>query len=204
MEPLWSTVRPVQEMNVQSVVCTVSPLAARPSGSSMLSSSSVNTHDQLAPLGAQWVAASGYALSGGGRSIERVDVSGDGGATWVTATLQHGHGNNNGRDSSGISSASDNSSSFEGHKSIGGKSYGWTLWSVETLAVVPQASSHPSSKASSSSVKGGPASRSMARQVVCRAWDEAGNTQPENAVWNLRGVMNNAWSRVDLLPTSQL
>ncbi|OQV14006.1 Sulfite oxidase [Hypsibius exemplaris] len=34
--------------------------------------------------------------------------------------------------------------------------------------------------------------------VVCRAWDIASNTQPENAknIWNLRGVMNNAWHRV--------
>ncbi|XP_055334379.1 uncharacterized protein LOC129585644 [Paramacrobiotus metropolitanus] len=36
--------------------------------------------------------------------------------------------------------------------------------------------------------------------VVCRAWDICSNTQPENAasIWNLRGVMNNAWHRVNV------
>lgn len=28
----------------------------------------------------------GYALSGGGRGIERVDISGDGGKTWIEAS----------------------------------------------------------------------------------------------------------------------
>ncbi|XP_055334376.1 sulfite oxidase, mitochondrial-like isoform X2 [Paramacrobiotus metropolitanus] len=34
--------------------------------------------------------------------------------------------------------------------------------------------------------------------IVCRAWDTSANTQPEAAahIWNLRGVMNNAWHRV--------
>lgn len=32
----------------------------------------------------------GYAISGGGRCISRVDVSGDGGKTWITATITEG------------------------------------------------------------------------------------------------------------------
>ncbi|HZQ09473.1 MAG TPA: molybdopterin-dependent oxidoreductase [Anaerolineae bacterium] len=35
------------------------------------------------------VVVQGYALSGGGRKIARVDVSGDGGNTWTTANLKH-------------------------------------------------------------------------------------------------------------------
>jgi sulfite oxidase len=36
--------------------------------------------------------------------------------------------------------------------------------------------------------------------IACRAWDIASNTQPENMenIWNLRGVMNNSWHRVNV------
>lgn len=35
-------------------------------------------------------------------------------------------------------------------------------------------------------------------EIVCRAWDSAAQTQPENPahVWNFKGYMNNAWHRV--------
>jgi len=35
-------------------------------------------------------------------------------------------------------------------------------------------------------------------EILSRAWDAAGNTQPEHAahLWNYKGYMNNAWSRV--------
>ena len=49
---------------------------------------------------------SGYAWSGGGRSIVRVDVSADNGKTWVTATLGKG---------------SDQKRS---------RAWAWTLWNV--------------------------------------------------------------------------
>jgi sulfite oxidase len=36
------------------------------------------------------------------------------------------------------------------------------------------------------------------RQLICRAWDTAAQTQPESAahLWNFKGYMNNAWHRV--------
>lgn len=36
------------------------------------------------------------------------------------------------------------------------------------------------------------------REIVARAWDSAGNTQPKDPaeLWNYKGYMNNAWSRV--------
>jgi hydroxyacylglutathione hydrolase len=39
---------------------------------------------------------------------------------------------------------------------------------------------------------------SGACELVVRAWDSAGNTQPEDAakIWNLKGYLNNAWHRV--------
>ena len=35
-------------------------------------------------------------------------------------------------------------------------------------------------------------------EIVCRAWDSAAMTQPEDPahLWNFRGLMNNAWHRV--------
>ncbi len=37
-------------------------------------------------------------------------------------------------------------------------------------------------------------------EIAVRAWDSAGNTQPEDAkkIWNFKGYMNNAWHRVNV------
>lgn len=39
------------------------------------------------------------------------------------------------------------------------------------------------------------------REIVARAWDSAGNTQPRDPgeLWNYKGYMNNAWGRVRVL-----
>ncbi|KAI5435943.1 nitrate reductase [NADH] [Lathyrus oleraceus] len=34
------------------------------------------------------------------------------------------------------------------------------------------------------------------KEIAVRAWDEALNTQPENLIWNVMGMMNNCWFRV--------
>ena len=36
------------------------------------------------------------------------------------------------------------------------------------------------------------------QEIAARAWDSAGQTQPSDVsqVWNFKGYMNNAWSRV--------
>lgn len=49
----------------------------------------------------------GFAYSGGGRGIVRVDVSGDGGKSWTTATLK------------------------EGAEQSRGRAWAWTLWEAE-------------------------------------------------------------------------
>eukprot|EP00753_Platysulcus_tardus_P012542 PLAT3405.1.p1 GENE.PLAT3405.1~~PLAT3405.1.p1 ORF type:complete len:412 (+),score=112.47 PLAT3405.1:44-1237(+) len=45
-------------------------------------------------------------------------------------------------------------------------------------------------------------------EIVVRAWDDGSNTQPQDvaSVWNLRGVISNAWHRVKplVLPASKL
>lgn len=39
--------------------------------------------------------------------------------------------------------------------------------------------------------------------VMCRAWDAAFNGMPSEKEWNLRGVMNNSWSKVEVLSPEQ-
>lgn len=93
----------------------------------------------------------GYAWSGGGRKIVRVDVSTDGGQTWKTASLQS-------RDASLT------------------RAWAWTLWELDVQ--VPEGAEK--------------------LEVLCKAVDSSYNTQPDTTenIWNLRGVLNNAWHRV--------
>ncbi|EDV26308.1 Sulfite oxidase, mitochondrial [Trichoplax sp. H2] len=43
-------------------------------------------------------------------------------------------------------------------------------------------------------------------RIVCRAWDYASNSMPGDApsIWNLRGVMNNSWHRIDVVSKSKI
>lgn len=89
----------------------------------------------------------GYAIASGSHSIERVELSNDGGATWVQAKL--------------LESPSP---------------WAWRFWQSQLEL----------NKGSS--------------QIIVRAWDSAGNTQPEDArvIWNFKGYMNNSWHRVEV------
>eukprot|EP00043_Microstomoeca_roanoka_P001918 m.35362 g.35362 ORF g.35362 m.35362 type:complete len:495 (-) comp11131_c2_seq1:37-1521(-) len=97
----------------------------------------------------------GYAWSGGGRNIVRVDVSADGGETWMTATL------------------------LEGSDQKANRAWAWTFWEADVPLNFNQGKKV---------------------QLVCRAVDSSANQQPESpsSVWNLRGILNNSWHRVDL------
>ena len=97
-----------------------------------------------AALAAGTVAVRGWAMAAG-RPIARVDVSGDGGTSWVQAEC-------------------------EGDPSL----WSWTLWSA---ALELPAGEH---------------------ELVVRAWDEAGQTQPADPAdtWNVKGYLSAAWHRV--------
>ncbi|XP_061883632.1 sulfite oxidase, mitochondrial isoform X1 [Entelurus aequoreus] len=96
----------------------------------------------------------GYAWSGGGREVVRVDVSLDGGKTWQVARLKAG----------------------EELSPPPGRAWAWKLWEV-TAALPPQ-------------------TRQL--EIVCKAVDDSYNVQPDSVapIWNLRGVLSNAWHRV--------
>jgi sulfite oxidase len=102
------------------------------------------------------VAVRGVAIAGAGKHLSRVEVSADGGASWITADLGDlaDHPANDGDEAPAM--------------------WAWRLWRA-TLRVEPGD-----------------------RQLVCRAWDNAGQTQPESPahLWNFKGYMNNSWHRV--------
>ncbi|MGH0145741.1 UNVERIFIED_CONTAM: hypothetical protein FKN15_038759 [Acipenser sinensis] len=99
------------------------------------------------------VTVRGYAWSGGGREVVRVDVSLDGGKTWQVATLRSGE------DAPPL-----------------GQAWAWKLW--ELSAPFP------------------PEGEQL--EIVCKAVDNSYNMQPDSVapIWNLRGVLSNAWHRV--------
>lgn len=98
------------------------------------------------------VSMSGYAWSGDGKAIVRVDVSADGGKTWCAAVLRNKEERRN-------------------------QTYDWTLWDSKMKI-----------------------SKDDKVELVCKAIDSAYNTQPQSvdAIWNLRGLLNNAWHRVEV------
>jgi sulfite oxidase len=97
----------------------------------------------------------GFAYSGGGRKIVRVDVSADGGKTWKQAKLRK-------------------------DEAKGTRRWAWTLWDVEWA--------------------GDDLPQGQKAEFVVKAVDEAFNSQPQNfdAGWNFRGLMGNAWHRVEV------
>lgn len=97
------------------------------------------------------VTVKGYAWSGGGRAVVRVDVSLDGGLTWQTAKLDE-------------------------EEQRPRKAWAWRLWQLQVP--VP------------------PGKKEL--NIICKAVDDSYNVQPDTVppIWNLRGVLSNAWHRV--------
>lgn len=100
-----------------------------------------------------FVTVKGYAWSGGGRNIIRVDVSVDGGQTWTPAEL-----------------------SEAGKHQRYNRAWAWTPWELDV------------------EVPAGTA----CLDITCKAVDSSYNVQPDTIapIWNMRGVLNNAWHRV--------
>ncbi|XP_014504767.1 nitrate reductase [NADH] 2 [Vigna radiata var. radiata] len=126
----------INELNINSVITTP-------------------CHDEILPINS-WTTqrpyvVRGYAYSGGGRKVTRVEVTLDGGETWHVCTLEHPEKPNK-----------------------YGKYWCWCFWSLEVEVLDLLGT----------------------KEIAVRAWDEGLNTQPENLIWNLMGMMNNCWFRV--------
>jgi len=135
VEKWWHLSRPVLEMNVQSCIC-------QPQEKEVITGK-----DGMYTI-------KGYAISGGGRRIERVDLSLDGGSTWVVVGLTRGED--------------------KGYRNC---YWSWTFWE-KTVPIID-----------------------IGPTLVCRCWDSGSNTQPEGILplWNLRGILNNAWHRINVI-----
>ncbi|XP_042363250.1 sulfite oxidase, mitochondrial [Plectropomus leopardus] len=105
------------------------------------------------------VTVKGYAWSGGGREVVRVDVSLDGGKTWQVAKLR-----------------SSDKGQAPKPSPPPGRAWAWKLW--EVTAPLP--------------------AEAQELEIVCKAVDNSYNMQPDTVppIWNLRGVLSNAWHRV--------
>ncbi|KAL3990175.1 Oxidoreductase molybdopterin binding domain family protein [Acanthocheilonema viteae] len=125
----------IQDCPVQSAFCY-------PTGPTKLSRSS----DQFDVMG--------YAWSGGGRGITRVEVSIDGGETWQAAQL-----------------VQDPDQDID-------HMWSWTFF--KSTIKIPDG------------VK--------KLDLVCKATDRSYNTQPDTSrgIWNIRGLLNNAWHHVPI------
>ncbi|KAJ2284891.1 hypothetical protein IWW55_007416, partial [Coemansia sp. RSA 2706] len=126
----WPRFPALLELSVQSAICRPAP-------------------GECLRVGRAYVVR-GYALSGGGRAVDRVEVSLDGGRTWALADI-----------------AAQPAGDWTAPR------WAWVLWAFRIARVPPRCS------------------------IASRAWDAGGNTQPDAAVWNYRGVMNNAVFRVE-------
>ncbi|KAK6750357.1 hypothetical protein RB195_002373 [Necator americanus] len=131
----WKSVYSIQEYPVQSAFCIPPP------------GTKVERAEGTVDVG-------GYAWSGGGRGIIRVEVSGDGGKTWQLAELEQ-----------------DESQDVD-------HMWSWTLFRASIK--IPEGADK--------------------MELVVKATDRAYNTQPEtpSGIWNLRGLINNAWHRVEV------
>lgn len=106
------------------------------------------------------ITVKGYAWSGGGNKIVRVDVTADEGKTWHVANLKHG------------------TKETEDKSNNNGRNWAWALWTAEI-----------------------PVAKDAANvEIWSKAVDSNYNVQPESFenTWNLRGVLSNAYSRVNV------
>jgi sulfite oxidase len=161
---------------------------------------------------AESVRVEGYALAGGGRAVIRVDVSVDNGKTWTMATLQP--------------SPSDAVEQYRRHWAWTRWQVRWCLAcnalclaAVTCLRKATDVLVHNTAIPAVLQFREPPACcrkakpilqvdipvRDSARQagkleLVCKAVDDSYNVQPDSfgPIFNARGVLANAWHRVEL------
>ncbi|GAB1317761.1 Nitrate reductase [NADPH] [Madurella fahalii] len=137
---------------------------------------------------AEPIAVQGYAYSGGGRAIARVDVSLDGGKTWDQAELVDDCGGGPGSP-----------------PCFGNKSWAWKRWRY--LGKLPALSPLPptvTARGDGGDCEDGNPRRTQKHctTLVVKATDDAYNTQPEShrGIYNVRGNLATAWHRVRICP----
>lgn len=114
-------------------------------------------HSCTPVTGAGPLRVTGYAHTGGGRPMSRVEVSGNGGKTWEQVRP------------------------LKQELNEAGQLWNWVRWEHTLSHFDPAAED---------------------TEIVCRAWDCAGNTQPDWPIWNYTGMLNNHLYRVKVIPSA--
>ncbi|KAK4197414.1 putative sulfite oxidase [Triangularia verruculosa] len=144
------------------------------------------------------IALQGYAYSGGGRKITRVDVSLDGGATWDQAEL--------------VDDCSNPATPCHCNRS-----WGWTRWRytgtlpvlslpVSTTTILPPVLQKVGQDCEDGFGRSvsllGQLPKKQCTTLIVKATDESYNTQPEShkGIYNVRGNLATAWHRVKICP----
>ncbi|KAF7553914.1 hypothetical protein G7Z17_g3273 [Cylindrodendrum hubeiense] len=181
----WETAPAIQEMPVQSAItgCRLGEWTKLPSKSDKDASGKTR---KVKAKYAQQATLSGYAYSGGGRAIVRVDVSLDGGKTWCQAKILPDCTTKNGAPSS----------------CFGHGSWAWKRWRYEgmvPLDAFEQVQQKTDDKKGGKSTRK-PPPKHLSATFVVKATDESYNTQPEShsATWNVRGNLATAWHRLQV------
>ncbi|KAB5584972.1 Oxidoreductase, molybdopterin-binding domain-containing protein [Coniochaeta sp. 2T2.1] len=178
-DPDWERARAIQEMPVTSAITRVwvgdgvrggnvgfTSKSRKSLSSTLPSIPTCDTHTSTAP-----VALQGYAYSGGGREISRVDISLDGGKTWDQASLVD---------------------DWEQSHSKGSKHWAWKRWRyVGQLPRLPIPSS-----ADELDVR-----RHCTELVVKATDDAYNTQPGDHGgIYNVRGNLATAWHRVKVCP----
>ncbi|KAK0385126.1 hypothetical protein NLU13_7604 [Sarocladium strictum] len=184
----WDAAPAIQELPVQSAITTVKLGDWKQQKQSLGSSASDEDQAQVA---ARPVSMSGYAFSGGGRAIVRVDISLDNGKSWTQAKLLPDC----------KASSSNNTAGGDGSKSacFGHGAWTWQRWRYD--GDVPLSTFSQSD--TTTEKQGGEKEAETAKKcttLIVKATDEAYNSQPEShaATWNIRGNLTTAWHRVKI------
>ena len=185
-KPNWDRYPAIQEMPITSAITSVAvgkdakprtgtaTGARAPPGVRDLKAWQ-DKHGVGSPRGGTPVEVAGYAYSGGGREIVRVDVSVDGGRTWDQAELLD-------------APARDYDAAEETQKkhvvARGRRDWAWKRWQYRGVLLEESFSKSPTSK--------------QGHEIVVKAVDSAYNTQPEHhdGIYNVRGNLATAWHRV--------
>lgn len=178
----WDAAPAIQELPVQSAITSVKlgDWVKKPVEKPNHESKEIDQTPKPDVPGRK-VSLGGYAYSGGGRAIIRVDVSLDDGKSWNQAYLLPD------------CTASDGSTS----PCLGHAAWAWKRWRYE--GVIPADSFLPKGSSEATDDKDAKSSRQCTKLVV-KATDEAYNTQPEShaATWNIRGNLATAWHRIQV------
>lgn len=194
----WDAAPAIQELPVQSAITTVKlgEWKQKQQENADRSSESGSKHVLDSSASVRPVTMSGYAYSGGGRAIIRVDVSLDDGKSWTQAQLLPDC------QSGGSSGDSKSDSSCLGHGA-----WSWQRWRFDgdvplsTFTQHDDKSTEGKKDAQQDNDKaGGSTNRRSCTTLVVKATDESYNTQPEShsATWNIRGNLATAWHRVKI------